>query len=216
MVDATYADFSELKRSSSKVAKRRLISKSSGAAGIAVTVVLIALKVLALADEKGWGLHLDHWQETFGQIGPGQWPALLVIFIEALVAGAAVSIVYSFTVNHITQTVQNIWQRLESVGPDPRTLLVDEDTRSWVSRLTVADLQHAQDKLLEQQHEIQRLQRERAALVADIADQKASHDVAMQELQQKNRTLAGKLDAANLLFDRFQKLAEEMKLAANN
>lgn len=179
---------------------RRFGEWLAGPAGMSVAITLIVLKLMALADDKNWRFFPNDPGRTLAQVHPGQWADVMVILLEGLVAGAAVSIVYSFTINHVSQTITNIWQRLEPLTPDPRTLLVDEDTRGWVTGLTSGDLRAAQKELREQENRIQRLTNDVAAKAAEITSLKVA-----------NEDLAARLEAVDAWFERFEKLADETK-----
>ncbi|MEZ5958840.1 MAG: hypothetical protein R3C30_00240 [Hyphomonadaceae bacterium] len=179
---------------------RRFLNWLTGPAGLVIALILIALKLIALGEKEGWQLYLNDAARNVTQIQIGQWPAVLVILLEGVVAGAAVSIVYSYTINHVSQTVQNIWQRLEPMTPAPETVLVDPETRSWVSGLTGRDLREAQQKILDQANSINHLTTEVQRLGAQLTSVTTARD-----------NLAVQLGAVEQWFERFEKLANETK-----
>jgi hypothetical protein len=149
----------------------------SGPIGLAGGVLLTAFKLIELGAEHHWRFFSDQWQRNLTQVHPDQWPSVLVILTEGLVAAAAISIVFSYTVNNISQRISTIWKVMRPVVLPKDVVRADRDTREWVNGLSAKESR-------EQQAEIERLTEENIQL-----------SERNRRLAQENSTLKDKLQA---------------------
>ena len=176
----------------------------AGVAGLAGGLALTFFKLEELAIEKGWRLSIDGWRENavqvwqrnIAQIEPDQWPSVWVILTEGLVAALAISIVFSYTVNNISQRISTIWQYMRPVTLPSDVVRADAETRAWVNGLSAEESRN-------QKAEIARLRTDNAAL-------QTKNNVLAQEnatLRNAYQAVVEQLRANERVFTKFENFA---------
>jgi len=178
----------------------------SGLVGIVAGGALTFFKLEELAIENGWRLLTHGWAENFvaawqmniAQVQEDQWPSVWVILTEGAVAALAVSIVFSYTVNNITQRISNIWQRPVTLPTD--VVRADPETRDWINKLTAKESVDQQKEIVRLLNDCNDLKRER-----DLLQRKAS------QLSDALKRAGERLQANERLLSQFEKLSRLMQ-----
>ncbi|MBL8546228.1 MAG: hypothetical protein JNL81_07170 [Hyphomonadaceae bacterium] len=182
----------------------RVLRALGGLAGLAGGLALTFFKLEELAVENGWRISLNGWLQDFAamwirnvaQIESHQWPSVWVILTEGLVAAAAISIVFSYTVNNISQRISTIWQYMRPITLPTDVVRADQATREWINKLSAKES-------ADQQLEI-------ARLIKDCSDLKRERDGLRTENYRLGEALkkAGeRLKANDRVFSQFEKIS---------
>ncbi len=178
------------------------------AVGVALTLGLFALKVTSLGLKEDWGFYDDLvlLRQDLGAWGDvpwhfTQWSDIGVFALEAIVAGAAGSIVFNYAVNNISQTISNIWNQVDlSKSSDPTIMRVEPETRAWLSGLTHESAGRAADAMRVQEVRIRDLQ-------AEIENLKAANARLDSDIEAGNARLSS---AFATLIEQIRHLKEEL------
>lgn len=209
-MDSPDQDLAERSRESPKP-KRGLLALVAGIvrtlgglAGLGGGLALTFFKLEELAIEKGWRFSVDGWRENvsevwqlnIAQIEPDQWPSVWVILTEGFVAALAISIVFSYTVNNISQRISTIWQYMRPVTLPSDVVRADPETRDWVNGLSAEESRT-------QKAEIARLKADNAAL-------QSRNSILSQEnatLRNAYQAVVEQLRANERVFTKFENFA---------
>ncbi|MEZ5955927.1 MAG: hypothetical protein R3C27_01760 [Hyphomonadaceae bacterium] len=172
-----------------------IIRTLGGLAGLGGGLALTFFKLEELAIEKGWRFSLSGWQEDVGQvwrrsvaqIGADQWPSVWVILTEGLVAALAISIVFSYTVNNISQRISTIWQYMRPVTLPSDVVRADAETRDWVNGLSAEESRTQKAEIARLKAENTALQSRNSVLSQENTTLRSAYQAVVEQLRANER-----------------------------